>query len=67
MASNENEKGQTLPVEDVNKTERKFSQYVPFFISLELECIVESVLVIDAKPIPHIKEIAIVTPQTYQL
>ena len=31
MASNENEQGQTLPVEDVNKTERKFSQYVPFF------------------------------------
>lgn len=30
MASNENEQGQTLPVEDVNKTERKFSQYVPF-------------------------------------
>lgn len=31
MASNENEQGQTLPVEDVNKTERKFSQYVSFF------------------------------------
>lgn len=31
MASNENEQGQNLPVEDVNKTERKFSQYVPCF------------------------------------
>jgi len=29
MALNENDQGQALPVDDANKTERKFSQYVP--------------------------------------